>query len=133
MDQRGHRQELQLDRDPDGRGRGRHAAGADTAAHPPRRGGASRPGGVLFLGSSETPDSAPDLFDPLDKAAHLYRRSDVPSPTLFLPISRPHPAPAGAEAPVGTTIERSNEVADEVRGYFDALAAGVVPELLAAA
>ena len=32
------------------------------------------PGGVLFLGSAETIGSIPDLFDPLDKKARLYRR-----------------------------------------------------------
>ncbi len=35
------------------------------------------PGGVLLLGTSETPESAPRLFRTIDKLTHLYRRQDV--------------------------------------------------------
>ena len=46
---------------------------------------ALRPGGLLFLGTSESADGGPDLFDLLDKGARLYRRLDVETPAPFLP------------------------------------------------
>ncbi|MEZ4711762.1 MAG: PAS domain S-box protein [Caldilineaceae bacterium] len=42
--------------------------------------------GYLFLGTSESADAAPDLFDVLDKYCHLYQRRDVTSvPQRHLP------------------------------------------------
>ncbi|MBV9927445.1 MAG: PAS domain-containing protein [Acidobacteria bacterium] len=38
---------------------------------------ALRPGGYLFLGSSETAEALPDLFTPLDKKHRVFRRLDV--------------------------------------------------------
>ena len=52
---------------------------------------ALRPGGVLFLGASETPDSSADLFAPMDRNAHLYESRSVTA-RLPLPIvERPLP------------------------------------------
>ena len=70
---------------------------------------ALRPGGLLFLGSSESSASDPDLFSTLDKKARLYRRLDVATPALALPhvprvltvppASGPAPAPRAEERP----------------------------------
>jgi chemotaxis methyl-accepting protein methylase len=46
------------------------------------------PGGILFLGSAETIGAAPDLFDPIDHKARLYRRLESalrPMPVEFPP------------------------------------------------
>ena len=42
---------------------------------------AMRPGGFLFLGSSETVDATSRLFTPIDKARRIYRSN---------PVARPH-------------------------------------------
>src|SRR3712207_5334904 len=51
---------------------------------------ALRPGGHLFLGSSESAESLPDLFAPVDKKHRVFRRLDGPvafrgAPTLPMP------------------------------------------------
>ncbi len=65
---------------------------------------ALRPGGLLFLGTSESADGGPDLFDALDKGARLYRRLDVETPAPFLPhvprvLTEPPVLPAAAPLP----------------------------------
>ena len=65
---------------------------------------ALRPGGTLFLGSSETAEGAKDLFRTEDKGARVYRRRDVAASLPDLP-RRPRvltvppldPAPAPVE------------------------------------
>ena len=60
---------------------------------------ALRPGGFLFLGQSETPESSNDLFMPVDKAAHIYESRTV---TSRLPLPGPaHPVPLPAVARPG--------------------------------
>ncbi|HEX5110481.1 MAG TPA: CheR family methyltransferase [Vicinamibacterales bacterium] len=49
---------------------------------------ALRPGGYLFLGTSESPDSTNDLFLTVDKNAHLYESRSVMS-RLVLPVPEP--------------------------------------------
>ena len=49
---------------------------------------ALRPGGYLFLGTSESPDGASNLFVTLDKDAHLYQSRAVAS-RLALPLGDP--------------------------------------------
>ncbi len=57
--------------------------------------------GYLFLGTSESVDSAPDLFAVLNKQCHLYQRRDV--------VSTPH-RPLSAIAMLGDrTTARTNE------------------------
>ena len=46
---------------------------------------ALRPGGLLFLGTSESPDVGPELFRVADKKARLFRRRDVETPPPELP------------------------------------------------
>ena len=56
---------------------------------------ALRPGGLLFLGSSESSAGDPGLFATLDKKARLYRRLDVETPAPALPhVPRVLRAPA---------------------------------------
>jgi two-component system CheB/CheR fusion protein len=43
------------------------------------------PGGVLFLGTSESASRHENLFEPLDRQHRIYRRVDGPSPPLALP------------------------------------------------
>ena len=62
------------------------------------------PGGLLFLGSSESPAGDPGLFGTVDKKARLYRRLDVETPAPALPhVPRvslaPSPPPRGAPLP----------------------------------
>src|SRR5262245_25142025 len=71
---------------------------------------ALRPGGYLFLGSSESPDGTNDLFRRLDGAAHLYESRSVASrliipvgegPISFpqVPVRVPEPRPADRISP----------------------------------
>ena len=67
---------------------------------------ALRPGGTLFLGSSETAESAGELYQTEDKAARVYRRRDVPAALPDLPrrprvLSVPPLDPAPVERPQG--------------------------------
>ncbi len=60
-----------------------------------------RPGGFLFVGAAETPDSKADLFTLFDKTAHVYESRPVGS-RLPLPIGDqsltvPNPAPRQPE------------------------------------
>ena len=68
---------------------------------------ALRPGGFLFLGGSESPDSTADLFTAFDKAAHIYASRSVSSrPTLGPvdpPLTRPRPV---AQAPEPRSPDR---------------------------
>jgi two-component system CheB/CheR fusion protein len=45
------------------------------------------PGGILLLGGSESTAQHADLFEPLDKAARIFRRRQVESPDLHLGFS----------------------------------------------
>ena len=45
-----------------------------------------RPGGVLFLGSSEAPGSVTSAFEPLEERARIYRRRDVAVPGVGFPV-----------------------------------------------
>jgi len=45
-----------------------------------------KPGGLLFLGSSEGLASSPDLFDPLDRTSRVFRRRDVQRPAFEFPL-----------------------------------------------
>ena len=46
---------------------------------------ALRPGGYLFLGTSETADAAPRFFTPVDKEHRIYRANPVGRPLRALP------------------------------------------------
>ncbi|WP_420456768.1 chemotaxis protein CheB [Rubrivirga sp.] len=66
---------------------------------------ALRPGGLLFLGTSESTDVGPDLFETLDKKARLFRRLDVETPAPALPhvprvLSAPPSAGGDAAGPL---------------------------------
>src|SRR5262249_9348122 len=71
---------------------------------------ALRPGGYLFLGSSESPDGTNDLFRLLDGAAHLYESRSVASRLIIpvgegpislpqVPVRVPEPRPADRISP----------------------------------
>ena len=47
---------------------------------------ALKPGGLLFLGTSESLAAEPQLFDPLDKASRIYLRRNVDRPHLDFPV-----------------------------------------------
>jgi two-component system CheB/CheR fusion protein len=60
---------------------------------------ALNPGGILFLGGSETADALPDLFEPVDKKHRIYRAKATARParlagaspvTTFVPNRVPH-------------------------------------------
>ena len=54
---------------------------------------ALRPGGYLFLGGSESPDSASDLFLRFDGPAHIYESRSVTSPLTLHQIDTPAVVP----------------------------------------
>jgi two-component system, chemotaxis family, CheB/CheR fusion protein len=47
------------------------------------------PGGILLLGGSESASQHDNLFEPLDKAARIFRRRPVAGPDLQLGLHRP--------------------------------------------
>ena len=51
---------------------------------------ALRPGGLLFLGSSESVEQAPDLFSPVHKSHGIFRRKDVTTNRQGAPTIPPH-------------------------------------------
>ncbi len=59
-----------------------------------------RAGGLLFLGSAETADAAPDLFSAVDRRHRIYRCNLLPRGTHSLPPLRLAPAPDNKPAPV---------------------------------
>jgi two-component system CheB/CheR fusion protein len=60
-----------------------------------------RPGGILFLGPSETVGGFTDLFEVLDKKWKIFRRRDVSSVHPMVEFySMPMPEPAGGREPV---------------------------------
>jgi two-component system CheB/CheR fusion protein len=46
-------------------------------------------GGILLLGASESVAQHSDLFEPIDKAARIFRKRDVKSPSLHLHFQEP--------------------------------------------
>ena len=58
---------------------------------------ALRPGALLMLGPSESPDSAPDLFASFDRTAHLYE-SRMATSRMALPEPRTRPQLASIRA-----------------------------------
>ena len=79
---------------------------------------ALKPGGVLFLGSSESPGGLLDEFDPIVERAKIYRkRRDIGLPReLKLPIPRTATPPA----PV-TPVPRSTPVTPQLLAVYDRL------------
>ena len=66
---------------------------------------ALRPGGYLFLGSSESPEGMADLFAPIEKDAHIYEARTVAArpfflaPQVFTPVQRQVPQPPEVPSP----------------------------------
>ncbi len=54
------------------------------------------PGGILLLGGSESAAQHGDLFEPIDKAARIFRRRDTQSPDLQLSVSLNPPRDANS-------------------------------------
>jgi two-component system CheB/CheR fusion protein len=71
------------------------------------------PGGILLLGSSESTSRHDDLFEPLDKAARIFRKRNVRSP----PFSLSRQAPG---QPVGRAARAMR--AEQRPAYAEALA-----------
>ena len=78
---------------------------------------ALKPGGVLFLGSSESPGGLIDEFDAVDEAARMYRkRRDIGLPRdLKLPLPRAGSAPRLPMAP------RTSAVSHQTLTVYDRL------------
>jgi two-component system, chemotaxis family, CheB/CheR fusion protein len=65
---------------------------------------ALRPGAYLFLGSSEAPDGANELFFPFDRGNHIFESRSVSSRLPLPPVdvpTFPRPAGAGMSMPAG--------------------------------
>jgi two-component system CheB/CheR fusion protein len=74
---------------------------------------ALKPGGLLFLGSSEGLASRIELFEPLDKACRIFRRKEVhPRPPLDFPVGghslQPFGLRSAQELPGGTPAFTAN-------------------------
>jgi two-component system, chemotaxis family, CheB/CheR fusion protein len=78
-----------------------------------------KPGGFLFLGSSESPGGLLDEFDTIDERAKLYRkRRDIGLPRdLRLPLPRSGTLPRPSPAPV----PRSTAVSPQLLAIYDRL------------
>ncbi len=73
------------------------------------------PGGILFLGSSETPGTSADLFETKDLKSRIYRRRDTSLRNFPIVFPASHPAPKlAAEKPIGqeTPIRNLQTLAD---------------------
>ena len=79
---------------------------------------ALKPGGVMFLGSSESPGGLIDEFDPVDEHARIYRkRRDIGLPRdLKLPLPR-----AGSAPRLLPTGSRSVGVGQQTLAVYDRL------------
>ncbi|MEJ2100593.1 MAG: CheR family methyltransferase, partial [Desulfobacterales bacterium] len=73
---------------------------------------ALKPGGILFLGTSETTSEAADLFSPLNKKAKIFRSKDIGSGRL---INFPMPGFQQVEEPILETGKSSvkNDLKEE--------------------
>ncbi|HRQ57555.1 MAG TPA: chemotaxis protein CheB [Azoarcus taiwanensis] len=66
------------------------------------------PGGVLFLGNSETIGSATELFAPLDSKSRLYKSVDIPSQILSVDFPTRFSAPHGPLSDLPSTPPAAN-------------------------
>ena len=70
---------------------------------------ALRPGGLLFLGSSESVEQAADLFSPVHKSHGIYRRKDVTTNRHeVVPTIPPHQPDLAEPSLVDTTEEETS-------------------------
>ena len=83
-----------------------------------------KPGGYLFLGSSESPGSLLDEFDTIDEHAKIYRkRRDIGLPRdLKLPLPRSGTAPRQRQAPPGAqAAQRGPSIGPQLLNVYDGL------------
>ncbi|HYZ62422.1 MAG TPA: CheR family methyltransferase, partial [Acetobacteraceae bacterium] len=78
---------------------------------------ALRPGGYLFLGSSENVSRHPKLFEPADRSYRIFRRLDGPRvlPDLRFTVSEPSPGVAPGPRPRPTEhdlVRRTERIAE---------------------
>ena len=91
---------------------------------------ALRPGGYLFLGTSESPDAAGNLFTLVDKKHRIYQANPSQPATRHLPLLAPQAAQHGSAVQAGTVARQPGhtEVADL---HLRAIAQQAAPSLLA--
>lgn len=65
---------------------------------------ALNPGGILWLGRSESPGGSSKLFSPLEKVHKIYSKVNVPTPTLHFPLIS---QPLNLESTSRTTFEQT--------------------------
>ena len=76
-----------------------------------------RQDGYLFLGSAESPESAGELFRPVDKRHHIYQRSGRASPSLpplLTHVRQQRPVAAGAPGIAGPVDQAHARLLEEV-------------------
>ncbi len=89
---------------------------------------ALRPGGLLFLGTSESADGDTDLFGTLDKRARLYRRLDVETPAPQFPhVPRVLAEPPRPLAAPGLLPPRAEPLPDKFERLHQVLRAETAP------
>ena len=76
-----------------------------------------RQDGYLFLGSAESPESAGELFRPVDKRHHIYQRSGRASPSLpslLSHVRQQRPLAAGVPGQAGPVDQAHARLLEEV-------------------
>jgi two-component system CheB/CheR fusion protein len=82
---------------------------------------ALKPGGVLFLGSSESIDGFTDLFEPIDKKHRIYSKKAAPAMPLHLPVRKERDSqPASNLRPILLTGNKQTEPPEALRGELSA-------------
>ncbi len=94
---------------------------------------ALRPGGLLLLGTSESPGDGPERFGVVDKAARLYHRQgvDTPAPPLLSRLPRVlHGSRAGDSGAESRQPAATRETTDAERAHLALRSDAAAPSVL---
>jgi len=81
---------------------------------------ALRPGGFLFLGSSETVGQFTELFEPADKRQKIFSKKPAPTPAFRLPLPSERAAHSSPGQRPLSVVENAQGLPEGFRGELDA-------------